>query len=311
MPWQILCTLPSAIVQVVRRRKMNFRWKRLSVGVVIPCHNNARQLYGVLMALRHQSERPQEVVVVDDNSQPGEERRLRALSEDFGAGYHKLQIPKNDMEALGRRSHARNAGTKCLDTDLVLYLDGDMLLGPKYVEEIKRYHAALQGVYIRGRRSCVPRILQDEGMDACLERITQWHSSSETSWSPAYMVGVADYAWRRAYRSAYYDKWEWCASSNLSVRNDAISRIGYWDENFVGWGEEDVDFSYRLYRSGLVPLFLSSNNATAYHLEHDIDHKINRFTLKINARYILSKFPEIVINRKDAYAAHDIDIDDL
>ena len=84
-----------------------------------------------------------------------------------------------------------------------------------------------------------------------------------------------------------------------------------WDENFFGWGEEDIDFSYRLYQHGLVPIFLASRNAACYHLDHPVDHEKNTSTLCANARYLLKKFPEIVEHRRQAYRLFNIDIDAL
>jgi GT2 family glycosyltransferase len=280
------------------------------MGVVIPCHNNSWQLYGVLTALNYQSTRPETVVVVDDNSSLLEQQKLRALCKTLAASYQKLPPPRTELEALGRRSHARNAGTKSLDTDLILYLDGDMLLGPRYIEEIKHYHAELRGIYMRGQRYGIPATLQAKGIDVCLSEVAKqrW---LRTALSTDYVVHSTDFAWKKAYAEAYYDKWEWCASNNLSIRNEDASKIGYWDENFVGWGEEDIDFSFRLYKSGLIPIFLASENAASYHLEHHIDHKTNAFTLKANARYLLSKFPEIAGYRKEAYARYDFDIENL
>lgn len=284
--------------------------KQLSLGVVVPCHNNSQQLHGVLSALTYQSTRPEMVIVVDDNSDPDEEQKLRWLCNSLAASYQKLPAPQTELEALGRRSHARNAGTKRLNTDLILYLDGDMLLGPRYVEEIKYYHAALQRVYIRGQRYCIPATLQAKGMEVCLNEATQ-QRLPRVALSPGYIVHSANFVWKKAYHAAYYDKWEWCASSNLSVRNEDVSQIGYWDENFLGWGEEDMDFSFRLYKSGLTPIFLTSDNAASYHLEHHVDHKANALTLRANARYLVNKFPEVAERRKDAYALYGISIEDF
>src|ERR1700704_6539964 len=100
----------------VPKKKYAFR-KQPSLGVVVPCHNNSQQLYGVLTALNCQSTVAEAVVVVDDNSDPIEEQKLRALCKDLTASYQRLPPPRTESEALGRRSHARNAGTKCLDTD--------------------------------------------------------------------------------------------------------------------------------------------------------------------------------------------------
>jgi GT2 family glycosyltransferase len=291
------------------KAKYNSR-KQLSLGVVVPCHNNSRQLYGVLSALTYQSTRPETVVVVDDNSNPVEEQKLRWLCKILAASYLKLPRPRTELESLGRRSHARNAGTKCLNTDLVLYLDGDMLLGPRYVEEIKYYHAALPGIYTRGQRYCIPDTVQARGMNVCLSEVAKRRLPSAAV-SPGYIVQSTNFGWKKACNAAYYDKWEWCASNNLSVRNEDVSLIGYWDENFVGWGEEDMDFSFRLHKSGLTPILLISDNAVSYHLEHHIDHKMNASTLKANGRYLLSKFPEVAENRRDAYARYGVSIEDL
>jgi GT2 family glycosyltransferase len=284
--------------------------EQLSLGVVVPCHNNSRQLYGVLSALMYQSTRPETVVVVDDNSNPVEEQKLRWLCKNLAACYLKLPTPRTELESLGRRSHARNAGTKCLNTDLVLYLDGDMLLGPRYVEEIKYYHAALQGIYIRGQRHCIPATLQAKGMKVCLSEAAKRRLPT-VALPPGYIVQPTNCGWKKAFDAACYDKWEWCASNNLSVRNEYVSQIGYWDENFVGWGEEDMDFSFRLHKSGLTPILLISDNAVSYHLEHHIDHKMNASTLRANARYLLSKFPEVAENRRDAYARYGVSIEDF
>jgi GT2 family glycosyltransferase len=292
------------------RRNTYASGKSLSIGVVVPCHNSSRQLYGVLSALASQSSRPETVVVVDDNSDPAEELRSRTICGRFAANYQRLPPPRTASEALGRRSHARNAGTRVLNSDVILYLDGDMLLGPRYVEEIKHYHAALERVYIRGQRFCISTALQSMGMETCLNEVAKLRSSGQNT-PPSYIADSPDFERETAYNEASYDKWEWCASNNLSVRKEYVSQIHYWDENFVGWGEEDMDFSFRLYRSGLTPIFLASDAAASYHLEHRVDHKMNACTLATNAKYLLRKFPEVAALRMEAYARFGINADDF
>jgi GT2 family glycosyltransferase len=277
---------------------------------VIPCHNNSWQLYGVLTSIAYQTVKPDAVVVVNDNSSPSEEFKLRFLCRKFGAIYTKLPAPRTPLEALGRRSHARNLGTKSLDTELILYLDGDMLLSPKYVEEVKHYNAVLPRAYIRGRRYSIPTAHQAKGLDHCLSEVAAQQNSGAPL-SPGYITAPIGFVGEKAYKAAYYDKWEWCASNNLSVRKNHALEIGGWDENFVGWGEEDIDFSFRLYQLGLTPILLTSDNAVSYHLDHHIDCETNAFTLRENARYLISKFPQIVKYRKEAYARYDLNVDDL
>lgn len=281
-----------------------------SLGVVIPCHDSSVQLSGVLRSLAAQTTRPEQVVVVDDNSNPQEGVRLRRLCASHSAIYHRLPPPVDRSEALGRRSHARNAGSRCLDTDLILYLDGDMLLGPGYIEEIRRYHVRLGRVYVRGPRYSISAAAQGRGIDECLNQIGSPDRAGDMA-GVEYAMPPSDFTWKRAWGSGYYDKWQWCAGNNLSVRRSEAAQIGLWDENFFGWGEEDIDFSYRLHRHGLVPIFLASRHAACYHLDHPVDHKKNTSTLCSNARYLLKKFPEIVEDRRQAYRLFNIDIDTL
>ena len=284
--------------------------KQLSLGVVIPCHNNSWQLCGVLKSLNYQSVRPEMVVVADDNSDSREERRVRSLCRKLGAHYRKLPVPRNQREALGRRSHARNLGTKCLDTDVILYLDGDTLLGPKYVEEIMFYHSVVERIYIRGHRYSIPAAYQAKGVESCLNAIAKQHIPPEML-SVGYITRPYNVVGEQVYEGAYVDRWEWCASNNLSVKSAHVSQIGYWDEHFLGWGEEDIDFSFRLYQLGLTPILLNSKNAVSYHLDHRIDQETNRCTLRENGRYLISKFPEIKAHRKQAYALYGINIEEL
>lgn len=278
-----------------------------TVGVVIPCHDNAWALAGVLAALAHQRSRPEVVVVVDDNSSPREEERIRALCRRRGAIYRRLPVPRDRSEGLGRRSHARNAGTMLLGTDVVLYLDGDMLPGPDYVAEIRNRHATRSDCYVRGQRYSIPLGLQRHGIASCLAAVRKPGAASRDDHPYADMWLDRE----RISRAAYRDRWEWCAGNNVSVRVEHVGRIGGWDERFVGWGEEDIDFSYRLHRSGLTPIFVADRRAAVYHLEHPIDRAANSASLKANARYLVNKFPAVIEHRRQAYARYGIDVDAL
>jgi GT2 family glycosyltransferase len=281
-----------------------------SLGVVIPCHDNSVALSGVLRSLAGQATRPDRVVVVDDNSSAVEASRLKRLCEAHAAIHLRLAPPDGAAEALGRRSHARNAGSRRLDTDLILYLDGDMLLAPRYIEEIRRQHARRQGVYLRGRRFAIPAAFQRGGMRACLDRAARRPAASAEA-QVGYASAPSGHSWRSAGGNCYYDRWDWCAGNNLSVRRRHAIDVGLWDERFYGWGEEDLDFSYRLHRHGLVPLFVAGPRAACFHLDHPVDRERNASTLRANARYLLSKFPQVAERRREAYRLYGIDVDAL
>ena len=95
--------------------------------------------------------------------------------------------------------------------------------------------------------------------------------------------------------------WDYCASNNLSVRRCRVLAISGWDCNFRGWGEEDMDFAYRLYLSGVQPLLPQNSPLYAYHLDHPVDRCQQKAQLQKNAQYFIKKFPEMTFLRRNAY----------
>jgi GT2 family glycosyltransferase len=59
--------------------------------------------------------------------------------------------------------------------------------------------------------------------------------------------------------------WMACGG-NLSLRKDLINNIGGYDEDFKGWGPEDAEFAYRLYKAGAK--FFIDYELERFHQEH-------------------------------------------
>jgi len=95
-----------------------------------------------------------------------------------------------------------------------------MLLGPRYIEEIKRYHAALQSVYIRGQRYSISAGQQIKGIEFCLAKLK--HQRPRKVSTCLYITRPSAFVGKKAYKAAYYDKWEWCASNNLRGKSQQM-----------------------------------------------------------------------------------------
>ena len=57
-------------------------------------------------------------------------------------------------------------------------------------------------------------------------------------------------------------------SGNVSVRKEQLEKVGYFDESFVGYGAEDWEIGYRLYKNGMK--FALDPLTVAYHQEHPV-----------------------------------------
>jgi glycosyltransferase involved in cell wall biosynthesis len=98
---------------------MNAREGRMTVGVVIPCRNEAGYIAHVLDALLAQALQPDEVVVVDDGSTDG----TRAAVDEWSRRHAipPVRVLAGPCEGIPA---AVNAGVTGLETDIIVRLDG-------------------------------------------------------------------------------------------------------------------------------------------------------------------------------------------
>jgi O-antigen biosynthesis protein len=96
----------------------------MNVSIIIPCRNGERHLGQTIGSALEQSQRPSEIIVVDDGSTDG--------SVDVAAGFGErvsiLQV------TCGNAAAARNAGFELASGDAVMFLDADDLLSPNALE---------------------------------------------------------------------------------------------------------------------------------------------------------------------------------
>ena len=250
-----------------------------SLSVVIPCHNNPRNLDWILEALMPQLRRRDEVVVVDDHS-------ARAVPTPRRIGDARLTLVRRDGSSPNRAS-ARNEGWRTAVGDVVVFLDGDMVPSPGFSGALRLLHAEHRGVAIKSPRMALTEAEQKRGKRSCLRGVATLERWIERR--PA-----------RRPQCARTSHWYLAASNALSVERRFVEQIGGWDEEYQGWGEEDMDFAYRLHLAGLSFVFPEPRWLYAVHLDHapadDWATSLDR-----NARRFVRKFPEVYEVRLPAY----------
>ncbi|MFQ5529342.1 MAG: glycosyltransferase family 2 protein [Gemmatimonadota bacterium] len=217
------------------------------IGVIVSAYERPQALAMVLASLCEQTYRRFEIVVADDGSGQSTRRLVEQVAAEG-----RVRLRHVWHEDLGFRLAAiRNRAIAVLETDYLLFMDGDCLVRSNFLARHARL--AERGRFVRGSRVHLGRELTAEALDTGLD-VHQW---STLRWLGQRLSGRVDRFTPLVslplggLRKMSPRKWDGSKGCNLAVwRDDAIAVNGF-DESYQGWGSEDNDFVVRLIRLGV------------------------------------------------------------
>lgn len=88
----------------------------------------------------------------------------------------------------------------------------------------------------------------------------------------------------------YSIPWICSITANMSIKKSALINVGKFDNEFKGWGVEDVELGYRLYQRGYT--FFYYDNIISYHIEHHRNSSEMNKDLLENMRKFYKKYED-------------------
>ncbi len=193
----------------------------LDVSVVLPVRNGASTIGGQLDALaRQRTSRSWELVVVDNGS-------TDETADVVGPRLEQFRTAR--LIDAGHRpgaSFAKNRGAAVAEGPILLFCDADDEVDDHWIEELTaavERHGFAGGPLDRRRFA---------GMDPHLLSVPVSQRLNRTA-----------------------DGTEFVGGANLGITRELFTRVGGFDEDFVG-GNEDADLGLRVRALGVVPVFI-------------------------------------------------------
>lgn len=243
--------------------KHHLKIKALTISIIIPVYNREEHLRLCLEALSQQNipSEEYEIIVIDDGSQDGS----AAVADKFGA---KTFRTSNRGPAAARNIGIENAGG-----DILIFLDSDILVSRDYLQEVRERHSRTNSLLLLGARRHLP-----EGITNPSEAPVSLDSREKLLRRYSYCLTHMNCPWSVAY------------TCNFSISRNFLGNIRF-DESYAGWGLEDIDFAYELYKQGAEIVF--SRGICGYHLYHDRTLTSSRYqSWLINLTRFLHKHPD-------------------
>ncbi len=225
----------------------------LKLSVVIPTYNRLDTLRHVLPSLLEQSisRDTYELLICDSNSTDGTAEYLAAVHAEHPNVRHLPGLYTG-------RAMARNAGVRQAQGEVVLFNDSDIIADPGLLQAHLRHHR-------------------------------EQHNIAVVGWE-VQVNSIADYEYKREHplqRGSLHPptrkklSWLYFLTGNASVRREDVLRVGIFDENFTGYGHEDLELGYRLQKAGITILYEPA--AINYHCQ-DVPHEDQVEKMKLAGR---------------------------
>jgi GT2 family glycosyltransferase len=225
----------------------------IRVAVVIPVYNRAEVVSRTLGALEAQTYPPDllTVVVADD----GSTEDIRSVVDRWAPNYAKVYV-RQDHDGFGA-GRARNLGARATESDVIVFLDSDAIVGPDFVSAHARWHQANpKAVVIGGRVHLSATGLDPDRLaSAAVDLDAQSFEDRSDFRSVLSRRTSSLQATDEAYRAF--------VSSNVSIPSTLFESTGGFDERFRWWGSEDSEFGWRLWQEGAT--FIDDEAARIYH----------------------------------------------
>jgi glycosyltransferase involved in cell wall biosynthesis len=300
----------------------------IKLSVIIPSYNRyPLNLWG-LHSLENQNIPSDqiEILFIDDCS-TDETYTLKDHQSRYSFTYIRNASNKG-------RAASRNVGIELARGELVLFLDSEMIAEPEFLRNHINHHLNEDRLVVSGAfyHKGVFTMYYPQFSNNQLNHIKQmsaYHGyplPQLNRHDPTSLVNDEDISSLRclqlSFPNPYFPEiaetfgdelrgyrlpWTVFLSGNVSLKKDLLLCAGGFDENFTGWGYEDWELGYRLFKEGAK--IISKSNIKAYHQEHPVppnfieremlpnfyhfQNKHSSIEIKIHALFLLSKIDRV------------------
>lgn len=279
---------------------------KYKASVVISSYNAEKRLQLTLPAYNYQTfpNDEFEIIVVDDGSTDKTLDVISTLELDFP--YKIVSLSTNE----GRAS-ARNHGIKAASGHIIIFSDSDMLPEKNFIRKHVSHHKNTENTFLCGAfwnevyTESFPGSPQNNLRK--LQRMDENYMSFLTSSNEKKLQllyekdNLSKYSSQKTFARFYEGllnkigtdfnsfmfPWLYFIVMNVSVEKKYLEKVGYFDENFIGWGGEDEELGYRLYHIGLkgvVDVHLCN-----FHQEHPRSKQKEHLESYQNKLYMIQK----------------------
>jgi glycosyltransferase involved in cell wall biosynthesis len=222
--------------------------KPVQATIIIPTYNASKSLGRTLASLEALGTTAlAQIIVCDDGSTDDTEEVVNSFSWQLPLLYRR-------QEDRGfRAASARNLGIKEATGDVVIFIDSDVVIPVRWLDAHLKYHQ--EGTNDRLVFGFRRRVIVAPPCNTELAAVSKYEPDHREAL-------LFPHGERLSNPEAL---WYFAFSCNMSVGGG--SRGLLFDEDFIGWGNEDLDYAYRVMKGGAE--LVCAPDATLWHVDDE------------------------------------------
>jgi glycosyltransferase involved in cell wall biosynthesis len=238
----------------------------MKISIIICFYKRLDYLKYCIDSFRNQAMDFNELIIADDGSDDPVVSKIKEIRSGYNFPIIHAWHPRDGS----RRAACRNNGIRHASGDYLIFLDTDFLVLPDFVKTHKKL--AKSGSFVAGSCKYLDEqqtkvILSAKISDAILE--STYQRIPEDQIIKQHHEFIKLNVFRQFRIPGAFPKF----GGHFSAYKEDIEHINGYDENFVGWGGEDIDVSIRMSKAGFKGCS-AIRDARALHLWHlkDVVH---------------------------------------
>lgn len=265
----------------------------MKISVIVPVYNRLEHLRALFLCLLKQKKQPDELIITDDGSS---QKVLDFIGDLIPKAQFKVKHIYQEDKGF-RKTRALNNGVRNSIGDLLIFCDQDLIFGEEYIETIAKNMK--NDIFLMGRAHTLKR----EEKDFALENIEKINSYEKIvknlpdSYIPTIKKMLNEDKRRRLLKTFKLAKRGIkLVGMSYALMKNAYIKVNGYDENYIGWGQEDDDFGNRLTVAGINGKELVTENIQLHLWHYSDPTKVH----SSNEEYYYKRKEEI-FSKKDFY----------
>ena len=243
------------------------------VSVIISVYNRVHFLKRSLLGLSNQDDVVDELIVSDDGSTEDVFGTIKQVADRLDC---QIKYVRQSDQGF-RLAKCKNNGIREASGDFLIFIDQDLVYTPKYIH-----------TFVNNKKRGIFLV-------AFPVRLTQEQTESlndEMIIAQNYSTLLTQKQVKRFHKQFYKDTFEYYLKKVFKAKGykpklrggvfgaykDDLIKVDGFDENYIGWGNEDDDLGHRLYQSGVSGknVFFNQFPIHFYHTPfHDNGKRVN------------------------------------